>query len=668
MAISRHVADFIKPLCKATENLLSEREDLDKHDYVRLSVDETYDEHDDQVKSKSFFFEFRSDDPERSTPSYALRGNWWQRIPGAKNLPSSFQCYGFKAPPTDISALCTLAAVGKERIRFSDDAAQLEFWQCVLRFARQTKVARAQAGFKQFRTIPNRAYKGTRGLPPMPQQQVATYCANLSEAYALWMEQSTGKTYTTIMTVDQAHVPGKCQSVILIVPKNLRLNWEQEIGTFSKLRCAVVRLGGGELERANQLLEAFRMKISGEYDAVYVIVAYQSACNSCTNICAYPWDWGIIDEGHYIKWHRTQRSQACLKIREKCKRRLELTGTPITNHAFDLYTQLEFLGYGWSGFTSFDQFKRFYGSWEPIGHGVERLNSMQNVPLLQERIARSAFTITKKEAMPWLPDKAYEIIEVEMSTAQKCVYEALANELYAEIESDMSDNKKTVTVNNILVKLLRLTQVTSGFIALDQEVDLENNLLLPRQIDRFDPNPKLEEMIEWLKQLREDSPDSKVLIWANFVQDIKQISARLAVEGWKSVQFYGATTDDERETNKKLFHEDRDVNYFVGNPQAGGVGMNLTGTGCWPMRCDTVIWYSYGWSPTARSQGDERPRGYLLPSVSPTGEHEKWQIRSVTFACENSIDIEIHNRVRSKIENAMELQDVRSLLHRLIKR
>lgn len=671
LTVSRHVVDFVDPMCDATCRLLREETNLAASDYVLVSVEDyAYNFHDEDaatVATKRFVVKLRNRDATQIA-SYALRSSWWQRIPGATALTHG---YGFNAPPSDTTALVMLAALGAERIEFEDEIAKLEFWNAALRFRKQTKIARAQAGYKQHRTIPNDVQRGKKGLPPMPHQQVAAWCAERSEAYALFMEQSTGKTYTAIMTIEAAHVVGQCQLVLIQCPKNVRTNWCNELRRFSKLRQYTVRLKGGKIERAKQLLEAFRAKVSGDFDVVYVILPFQTAVNSETHVVAYMWDWVLIDEAHSIKTPGAKRTKTALKLRDRAKRRLILTGTPIANHMFDLYSQLEFLGRGWSGFTSYDSFRKFYGSWESTGRGVERLVSLQNVPLLQERLARMSFLIKKTEAMPDLPPKTYDVIGVDMTSEQRAVYDSLATQLYAEIERDIAAAEaggKTVTVTNILTRLLRLAQITSGFVCLDREIDPETDEFIgPVQIDRFDPNPKLEQLIECVDEL---DKDSKAIVWCCFIQDVKQIAARLALDGVECVTYYGAMNDDERDEAVRRFNEDPRCKVLVGNPTAGGVGLNLTGTCAqtWPQRCDTVFHYSQNWSAVTRAQGEERPRGYLHESVSPTGKRETWSIRNVDLCVEDSVDMQIRQRVTSKRQHAAKIQDVRELLRSLIGR
>ena len=202
------------------------------------------------------------------------------------------------------------------------------------------------------------------------------------------------------------------------------------------------------------------------------------------------WDLGILDESHNIKTPNAAVTKAALKLRDRCDKRMCLTGTPVTNHPLDLWTQLEFLGHGYSGFHTWKAFKSYFGIYDQRENGFETLIGIQNKPFLKERLTAHSFIISKKEALPDLPDKTYDTVEVEMSEEQRKIYTDVASNILAELEEE-TDTPQQLVVTNILTRMLRLAQITSGFVVYNQDYD-ENNDPLPRQIDRIDPNPKLE--------------------------------------------------------------------------------------------------------------------------------------------------------------------------------
>jgi len=258
----------------------------------------------------------------------------------------------------------------------------------------------------------------------------------------------------------------------------------------------------------------------------------------------------------------------------------------------------------------------------------------------------------------------YDVIEVEMTPEQTEYYAKLQKQLALEIKADLeaaeaAGRPKQLTVNNILTKLLRLAQITSGFITWDPHYDDDGNIVEDRQVDRLDPNPKIEELVE---QLKYKGPNDKTIVWACWVQDIRSIAARLTLEGIKCVTYYGSTPDKEREAIERSFNEDPTVKVLIGNPAAGGTGLNLLGYDYWneqPLTTNAnhVIYYSQNWSMTARSQSEDRAhrRGTRRP------------VRYTDLTVPGTIDEEIRVRVLQKKKVALAIQDVRDILDRVLK-
>jgi len=269
--------------------------------------------------------------------------------------------------------------------------------------------------------------------------------------------------------------------------------------------------------------------------------------------------------------------------------------------------------------------------------------------------------IMKREAMPELPEKLYGIHEVSMTLQQRDIYLQLQRKLVAEVkqwEEDVeSGRKKYISATHVLTKMLRLAQVTSGFLSFDAELSEDGESLLPRQIDRLDPNPKIEAIVEILKDKK---PEQKTIIWACWVQDIKTILARLKLENIDAVGYWGGTKEADREEAIRRFNGDPRCKVFVGNPGAGGVGINLRGyhpddPEC-NTNCDMVIYFSQDWSPTKRSQSEDRA-------------HRRGTRTNVTYidlVVPGTIDEEIRARVIKKREHALTVQDVRGIMQRVI--
>jgi len=501
--------------------------------------------------------------------------------------------------------------------------------------------------------------------PLMSFQKVALATQVNEDGTNLWMEQGTGKTPIVIARIcheaHQTYVKEKrMYRAIVVVPKNMRMNWHNRFVEFATRPGKITVLRGGQLTRVKLLVEAFKTDDDSEYTVV--ICSYDCVLRSWPAMKMIHWDLGCLDEAHMIKSSYTKRWAKMRELRENCDARTGLTGTPIANHLFDAYTQLEWLGEGLSGFTNYRNFKNYYGKFVRRGNvQFDTLIGYKHLPILQERIARLCFMITRDEAMPELPKKAYDIVEISMTKFQRECYVKLQKQLAIEIEAETQNEKKQLTANHILTKLLRLSQITSGYLKWDAQFDDAGNLISPSVFEEVSPNPKIDAVIELL---REKKPTDKTIVWTNWVAVIKMLSARLEAEGIRHVTYYGGTKDEDRQTAQDSYNQDPAVKVFIGNPAAGGLGLDLWGhVPEWDGTdkdhgCNTTqeIYYSQGWSMIHRAQSEDRAvrRGTRVP------------VRITDLIVPSTIDEEIALRVLNKKLSASKLQDVKSIMSKLL--
>jgi len=626
--------------------------------------------------------------PSRSTIT------WAQQFPEFKYSQGSYNTFRLELPATDMVVERINSCFEKDHMTFSDMETEVA-WQAVLVRGKQAdKNAEVYAAYKEHKTVPKHKFVLNNEFPLACFQQVGLFNLNNSPGYALFMEQGTGKTPVAVAeicnTAEKHFAKTKrMYRAIIICPKNVRANWQNEFRKFSTTCGRITILHGSEMNRIKQILRAFiedsNKNENGQGEKYTAIIcSYRSMTLSWNAISKImermrggKFDLAVLDESHYIKNNRTLRYKHSVKLRDISKKRTILTGTPITNTALDLFTQFEFLGKGYSGFDSFKAFKRFFASYRmDQATGREVMVGLQNMPFMKERLARYTFFVKQKDVQPDLPDRVYDIVEAEMSPHQQRIYEDLRDKLAIEAEADLdraeaSSNRKNrkMIINNVLVKMLKLAQITSGYISWSPVLDdLTGEVIEPTRIDRFDPDNKLESLVEILKA---KGPDEKTVIWSCWVQNIKTIDARLKLEGIDCVTYYGGTKDDDRILNEHRFNCDPNCKVLIGNPAAGGTGLNLLGyppeghpiyaeTGKtpddWTTNADHEIYYSQNWSPTARSQSEKRlhRRGTRKP------------VRITDLVVPGSIDQEIRMVVLAKQISAMEVADLRKILNSIV--
>lgn len=615
----------------------------------------------------------------RKYPCYSTQ-TWAAQFPESKQLTRDQSVLKYEMPITDMVVERINACIPKENITFENIETQMMYSKVLLRGIEADKAAEVYAGFKNNAIVPSHKFVHSSEYPLAGFQQVGLINSLGTDAYALFMEQGTGKTPIGIAMVcneAEKHFAehSRMYRGIIVCPKNVRTNWENEFSKFATTSGKITILSGGYFPRLHQLLKAFIEEPGCKYSIV--VCSYETLSQSWKAIEAVVklmpgsrWNLALLDESHYIKNGLTKRFKYARLLRDLSDRRSILTGTPITNTALDLYTQLEFLGQGYSGFYDYKYFRKFFANHRmDMATGREVYDGLQNVPFMKERLARYTYIVRQQDVQKDLPDRVYDTVEVEMTAQQQHIYEQIRDDMMVEIESQLATaENKSMVINNVLTRLLKLAQVTSGFVSFSQVLDPNTgDVITPASIDRIDPDPKLDVLVEILKDKK---PEEKTIVWSCWVQNIKTIAARLKLEGIDCVTFYGETSDSERLDAEFRFNCVRECKVFIGNPGAGGTGLNLLGyppegheiykridaiPEDWKTNCTHMIYYSQDWSMVKRGQSEKRAhrRGTRGP------------VRITDLVVPHTVDTEIRAAVLDKTTRALEVSDLRRILERL---
>jgi SNF2 family DNA or RNA helicase len=590
-----------------------------------------------------------------------------ERLPERKEVKKYTgvgRAYDVPATDTTVELFATLWPL--EQLFFDAEDSRTIYEGILTRSLFADYAAEVVAQYKERGQVVQHGLEFCADMPLADYQQVGLHNAYTSPGFSLFMEQGTGKTPIGVAVI--CNVAAKVRAaenrmarVIVVCPKSVRANWENEFYKFATRAGKVTVLRGSEIGRVRQLIDAVTPVDGCEWSAV--VCGYETLTRSIEAIGKIPWDVAILDESQYIKSSTTKRFAAACKLRDVSDKRIALTGTPIGNSVMDLYAQLEFCGAGYSGFSSFQTFRKFYGVYDEgnSADGRATLIGVQNLPFMQERLARYSFVVRKKDVLPDLPEKVYDIYEVEMQPTQSDFYENLATQLSVEIEAELtSDNvPREMQINNVLVKLLRLAQVTSGFVTWPEVVDESGAVVRAKHTEYFSPNPKIEALLDLL----DGKPETdKTIVWATFQADIEYISHALKSQCIDHVTFYGATSDEDRRIAEWKFNNDPTCKVFVGNPAAGGTGLNLLGyppgnPDNFETNCNHVIYFSQDWSYIKRAQSEDRAnrRGTRV------------QTRITDLVTPATIDEEIRARVVGKQISALKVSDLREILQNVLK-
>lgn len=284
----------------------------------------------------------------------------------------------------------------------------------------------------------------------------------------------------------------------------------------------------------------------------------------------------ILDESHKIKNPAAKRTVACWKIGKEAKKRRIMTGTPIAKGIEDYYAQFRFLNPNIIGVYSFAGFKNQFCVMG--GFNGKQITGYRDTDEFHHRIADYAMRVDKNEVLD-LPPKLPSERTCNLTPAQREAFRQVKEELMVEL-SDGS----TVTTQHVIQRMLRLQQITQGFLPLDE--------------GGFDEFP--EEKTQLLLDLMETVPD-RTVIWCRFTRDIDRLYDLLGRDE-RCIRYYGANKKD-RPADKLRWLRDEKVTTFIGNAQAGGTGLD------WLMKngpVSTVIYFSNSFSAIDRWQSEDR--------------------------------------------------------------
>lgn len=380
-----------------------------------------------------------------------------------------------------------------------------------------------------------------------------------SRGAALLMEMGTGKSLTAIAITGALSQAGRIRRVLIVAPLSILGVWEEEFQKFAAFPYALAVLSGSSAKKLDTLRHMTGTTLQ------VVVVNYESAWRLEKALTAWHPDLIIADEGHKIKTHNIAASKAMHRMGAKASYRLLLTGTVITNKAIDVFSQYKFLNPAIYG-NSFYAFRNRY--FDMVGYGNHTpvlKKSMESE--LTEKLHSISYRATKAECLD-LPETIDMIRQIELEPAALRIYRGLVKESYAELAGG------EVTATNILTRLLRLSQLTGGFLGNDETAAVE-------QVSAAKLSA-LEDILDGAV-----AEGKKLVIIARFIPEIKAICKLLEKRGLGYFCITGEVKNRDEQVAR--FQNEPEVMAFVGQIATAGLGITLTAA-------STMVFYSLDYS------------------------------------------------------------------------
>ena len=437
-----------------------------------------------------------------------------------------------------------------------------------------------------------------------------------SKGIAYLMDMGTGKTITSIALVGSLLEQSKFHNLLIVCPKSIVGVWQEEFQKFADYRYALTVLDGS-LEKKKS---AFKYMTGTALQVI--VVNYESCWRLESEIAKWKPDMIICDESSKIKNPTTSQSKALHRLGANSKLNLILTGTPITNNPLDFFSQYKFLDEQILG-SSFYLFRNRYAVMG--GYQNRLVVGYRHLAELVEKVHKIAYRIKIEDAVD-LPPFIDETRTITLEPKAQAMYKMIAEDCYAKL-----NNETDVTARNILTQLLRLSQVTGGYIRNDN-----NNDALQVSSAKMDA---LEDIVDTCVE-----EGRKVVVFARFVPEIEAIARMLQKKGIGYSLIYGATKD--RAEQVKKFQEDPETKVFVGQLQTTGMGLTLTAA-------NVAVFYSLDFSYANYEQSRAR--------IHRIGQKEKCLY--IHLVCKNTVDEKVMKALQKKGDIAkLMVDDWRTLI------
>ena len=379
-----------------------------------------------------------------------------------------------------------------------------------------------------------------------------------SKSVAILAEMGTGKTLISIGIAGYLYLKEKINKLLIVAPLSITKVWEEEFGKFADFDYQIKVLEGSTNKKAETLRNLFGTKLQ------IAVVNYESCWRMEKEISTWKPDMIICDESSKIKNPQAKQSKALHRLGLKSKHNIILTGTPITNNPLDFFSQYKFLdenifGGSYYAFRSRYAVMGGYGNYQVVGY--------KNLQELTKKAHNIAFRITKKEALD-LPEQVDTTRYIELEPNARKIYNQVERESYAELDSG------EIATPNVLTKLLRLSQITGGYIKHEFE-----------EISEQVSSAKLNALAEIIEECLDAG--KKLVVFARFIPEIDAIAGMLKKDGIKYSLIRGDVKDRAGEVER--FQNDKETKVFIGPLQTTGMGLTLTAA-------DTAVFYSLSYN------------------------------------------------------------------------
>jgi SWI/SNF-related matrix-associated actin-dependent regulator 1 of chromatin subfamily A len=423
--------------------------------------------------------------------------------------------------------------------------------------------ALAQAVEASRATDSDREIPAPDGLAFLPYQKAGIDFALNHNGTIIGDDMGLGK---TIQGIGVVNADESIKRVLVICPASLKLNWRNEFRKWCSRRADIT------------VFPDEAPPIDDAADVGVVIANY----DQLKKLPVVPYDLVIVDEAHYVKNPKAQRTKYVHAICKRARRKILLSGTPIANRPIELWSLLQIVDpERWDppGFNKgrlvgagegagFFRFAKRYCDAKEVWHGRTKhwdFTGASNLPELQEKL-RSTCMIRrlKSDVLKDLPPKRRRILTLSTPVDEG---EAAT---FAALGLSYDDAIDTLSRDRVAFTELSKARHETAFAKIPAAIDYVNEVL---------------------------ETSDKVILFAHHQDVIDELEKGLFGHG--VVTITGATANEARQIHVERFQNDPGTRIILGSIGAMGVGHTLTAS-------SHVIFAEQSWVPSEMTQAEDR--------------------------------------------------------------
>ena len=488
-------------------------------------------------------------------------------------------------------------------------------------------------------------------------QMLAAYHLAFSQNACNFSVPGAGKTsivygaYAFLKNLPAEH-PRKVERLLIIGPLNAFAPWELEYEECFGVKVSSRRLSG------KMNIDDKKQYLYDSHPAELTLLSYASVVSLTDELLFFLQKHKVmvvLDEAHKIK--NTSggiTAQSIMALAQNCKARAVLTGTPAPNGYEDLYNLFKFI----------------WPTKETIRFQIGQLKDMSRTPndprvgTLLDSISPFFIRIRKSD-LDIPPAINNPPLLVEMGESQRRIYDYIESKYIFDIANSKDQRFQSELVRARLIRLMQastnpalLRQPLSEFVDFEgiEFGDVQDDTTMLNEIMRYtntETPAKYIAVRDILRQLIDNG--EKAIVWACYIENIRQLGDYLASQGVETRSLYGATPiagdeineDDEeysltREYIVREFHKpDSTYKVIIANPFAVAESISLH------KACHNAIYLERSFNAAHFLQSKDRIHRYgLAPDVVTNYYY---------LLSADSVDLTIHERLAEKERRLLDI-------------